>query len=107
MQRNRNGSVCLDRRSRSWSFYWWEDGKRRSRTLGKFPTKTAAWNVAQSLRETAAKTQPKAAVPTVAVLIDHYRAEKMPQRASTRRGYETWLNNHLLPKWGERGLTEL
>jgi integrase len=107
MQRkNRNGSVVLDKRGKTWNFYWWEDGKRRSKVLGKFPTKTAAWNAAQSLRDTA-KRQPKAAVPTVATLVERYREEKMPQRASTRRGYETWLNNHLVPKWGDCRLTEL
>ena len=107
MQRkNRNGSVVLDKRSKTWNFFWWEDGKRRSKVIGKFPTKTAAWNAAQSLRDTT-KRQPKVGVPTVAVLVEHYRAEKMPQRASTRRGYETWLNNHLVPKWGDCRLTEL
>ena len=24
----------------------------------------------------------------------------MPKRQSTRRGYNTWLDNHILPKWG-------
>src|SRR3984893_6309306 len=31
----------------------------------------------------------------------------MPARASTRRGYETWLDNHILPRWGDCELTEL
>jgi integrase len=107
MQRkNRNGSVVLDKRCKTWNFFWWEDGKRRSKVLGKFPTKTAAWNAAQSLRDTTTR-QPKVGAPTVAVLVERYRKEKMPQRASTRRGYETWLNNHLVPKWGDCRLTEL
>jgi len=45
--------------------------------------------------------------PTVKILVTQYREEKMPQRASTRRGYETWLNNHLIPKWGDCELTDL
>jgi integrase len=36
-----------------------------------------------------------------------YRAEKMPKRASTRRGYEAWLRNHILPTWGARPLADL
>lgn len=27
--------------------------------------------------------------------------------SSTRRGYETWLNNHLIPKWGDCELADL
>jgi len=107
MQRkNRNGSVVLDKRSKTWNFFWWEDGKRRSKVLGKFPTKTAAWNAAQSLRETST-TKPKATVPTVAALVESYRVEKMPERMSTRRGYDGWLNNYIVPKWGDCELTEL
>ncbi len=33
-------------------------------------------------------------------LVEQYRAEKMPHRHSTRRGYEAWLRNHVLPRWG-------
>jgi hypothetical protein len=25
----------------------------------------------------------------------------MPERISTRHGYNAWLNNHVLPRWGE------
>ena len=40
-------------------------------------------------------------------LIEQYRAEKMPARASTRRGYEVWLDNHIEPRWSDCELTEL
>ena len=36
-----------------------------------------------------------------------YRAEKMPRRSRTRRGYELWLNNYILPRWGELPITEI
>jgi integrase len=39
--------------------------------------------------------------------VEHYKAEKMPARASTQRGYNAWLDNHVLPKWGDSPLTEL
>jgi integrase len=31
----------------------------------------------------------------------------MPKRSDTRRSYEVWLSNHILPKWGERALSDL
>ena len=44
---------------------------------------------------------------TVATLVEQYRQEKMPKRASTRRGYETYLRKHILPKWQDADITEL
>lgn len=40
-------------------------------------------------------------------LIAEYKKEKMPKRASTRRGYESWLDNYIVPKWGEASLTDV
>jgi hypothetical protein len=93
------GSVVKDRRSQTWQFFWWTDGRRHSKTLGRFPTKTAAWNAAQAFRSQLPQRQPSSA-PTVAALIEHYRAEKMPKRSDTRRTYDAWLRNHIVPKWG-------
>jgi integrase len=41
----------------------------------------------------------------VDVLVDQYRPEKMPRRASTRRGYETWLTGYIILKWGSTPIT--
>src|SRR5439155_1174463 len=46
-------------------------------------------------------------VPTVSTLVQQYRAEKMPARASTRRGYEAWLDNHVLPHWSECSIVDV
>jgi integrase len=95
------GSVVKDRRSQTWQFFWWADGKRHSKTLGRFPTKTAAWKVAQAFRVEPPQPQPlSASAPTVAVLVEQYRGEKMPTRVDTRRTYDAWLKNHIVPKWG-------
>jgi integrase len=109
MQRkNRSGSVVQDKRSKVWNFYWWEHGKRRSKVLGRFPTKTAAWNAAQVLRGQLSKAPPnRNHVPTVAILVDQYRSEKMPTRLDTNRGYESWIRVHILPKWGQNPITDL
>ncbi len=100
------GSVVKDRRSQIWQFFWWADGKRHSTTLGRFPTKTAAWNSAQQFRAQLPQRQPSSA-PIVAVLVEQYRAEKMPTRFSTRRGYESWLRCHVVPRWGAHSITDV
>jgi hypothetical protein len=99
------GSVVKDRRSQIWQFFWWADGRRHSKTLGRFPTKTAAWNAAQAFRAQPPQPQPYNAVPNVAALVEQYRAEKMPRRASTRRGYDIWLRLYILPQWGSTPIT--
>jgi len=43
----------------------------------------------------------------VRTLVEQYRAEKMPQRFSTRRSYECWISGHILPKWGVCPVTDL
>ena len=88
-----------DRRSQIWQFFWWADGRRHSKTLGRFPTKTAAWNTAQVFRAQLPQPQPSSA-PTVAALVEQYRAERMPTRYSTRRGYESWLKCHVVTALG-------
>jgi integrase len=100
------GSVVKDRRSQIWQFFWWADGRRHSKTLGRLPTKTAAWNAAQQFR--VRQPQPKpSSVPTVAALVEQYRAEKMPKRKDTRAGYESWLRVYILPKWADHPITGL
>jgi integrase len=105
---SRTGSVVQDSRDKVWSFYWWENGKRRSKALGRFPSKAKAWAAAKPLRdalEATALGRPSAI--TVGELVKQYRVEKMPQRASTRRGYESFLRNYVLPKWRDSQITEL
>ncbi len=106
--RIRTGSVVQDKRDKLWRFYWWEDGKRRSKALGRFPTKAAAWKAAKPLRDAMeAVPKPISNVPTVNTLIEQYKAEKMPTRKDTRRGYESWIRLRILPKWGACPITEL
>ncbi len=51
--------------------------------------------------------RPDDALPTVRCLVEEFRQEKMPERFSTRRGYNAWLNNHILPRWGSSVITGL
>ena len=100
------GSVVKDRRSKKWQFFWWADGRRHSKTLGCFPTKTAAWNAAQQFRLQPLQPKPSS-VPTVAALVDQYRLEKMPTRKDTRAGYESWLRVYISPRWADSPITDL
>ena len=110
-QRNRSGSVVLDKRIKTWNFFFWENGKRRSKkigTLSQFPTKASAWRAAKPLRDAVEnRVSVSNAAPTVNTLVEQYRAEKMPKRSDTRRSYEVWIRNHILPKWGECALSDV
>lgn len=46
-------------------------------------------------------------LPTIRFLVREYRREKMPERFSTRLGYEAWFKNHILPRWGGSVVTAL
>lgn len=106
--RSTTGSVVKDRRSQLWQFFWWADGRRHSKTLGRFSTKKQAWDAAQPFRVQPPQLQPQpTSAPTVAVLVEQYRVEKMPKRSDTRRTYNCWLRNHILPKWGACVLTDV
>src|SRR6266700_8150887 len=109
--RFKTGSVVFDKRRKTWNFLWWENGKRRSRLVGtrqQYPTKGAAQQAAQSLQPAAReqKSNPLEG-PTVSALVERYRAERMPKRIDTRRSYEAWISNHILPKWRNCLITDL
>jgi integrase len=110
--RYKTGSVVFDKRRKVWNYLFCENGYRRTKTIGskrEYPTKSAAWSAVESLRNTPVEPKPTAvtATPTVAMLVKHYRSEKMPKRFSTRYSYDQWLVNHVLPRWGNCAITEL
>ncbi len=103
------GSVVFNRARATWNFLWVESGQRKSRKLGtvaELPTRNDAVRKAEVLRRSLRLISERS-VPTVYQLVEQYRMEKMPLRASTRRGYEGCLKNYILPRWGESVLTEL
>ena len=105
------GSVVLNKRFGTWNFLWCENGHRRSKLIGaaqQFPTKASAWRAAEPLRDQLDKTiQSNEPALTVRSLVEWYRAERMPRRKMTRQGYSTWLNGHIVPKWGDCALQDL
>jgi integrase len=107
--RHKTGSIVFDKRRKTWNFLQWAGGKRRSKVIGtlrEFPIKSAAWRAAESMQHSPTK-QPDRTAPTFSTLISNYRAEKMTQRYSTRLAYEAWLNNHIIPRWGECSIAEV
>ena len=108
-QRHTVGCVRYDKRRRTWNYLFYDQGKRRSKRIGskqQYPTKAAAWKAV-----TPAESQPQpsraSTAPTVAALVEQYQVEKMPKRYSTRRSYDAWLRNHVLPKFGTCPLSDV
>jgi integrase len=109
-QRHTVGCVRFDKRRKTWNYLWYEDGKRRSKVIGtkqEYPTKGTAWNAAECLINTIEIQHKLDHTLAVRALVADYRKEKMPKRVDTRRTYQAWLNNHILPKWGDCSLSEV
>lgn len=107
--RHKKGSVVFDKRRRTWNYLFCENGVRRTKfigTLREFPTKKTAWDAVDLLRRPMTNPADTSAI-TLNTLVDFYRKEKMPRRLSTRRAYESWLRNHLLPRWGNSAIGDL
>ena len=103
------GSVVFNKLRATWNFLWCEGNKRKSvklGTLADLPTKADALQKAVILCPNL-RLQQERAVVTVKQLVDDYRVEKMPERFSTRYGYEAWIKNHILPRWGRSLITDL
>ena len=128
LRRTRYQEGCLYREERKrgsdvWIFRWRQDrpdGKRRQckkliGTIEQYPTESAAWKcVSALLRDINHDTpQTMASVLTVAELVKHYRLKELSdetheQRAlSTKESYGCYLNNWVLPRWGEHRLTQV
>jgi integrase len=93
--------VRYDKRRGTWNYLWYDRATRRSKRIGtkqEFPTKAAAWKEVDRLEIQQAKPQTG---DTVRSVIARYEAERMPSRHSTARVYRSFLNNHIVPKWGD------
>jgi integrase len=109
-QRYAVGSVRFDKRRKTWNYLWYENGKRRSKLIGtkqEYSSRGAAWKAAEPLMHTIASQRKVDHDLTVRAVVSHYREEKMPKRADTRRSYEVWLSNYILPIWGDCSLHDV
>jgi hypothetical protein len=81
--RHKQGSVVYDKRRRVWNYLFCENGIRRTKLIGSlrdFPTKTAAWQAAESLRQ-AVVTKPIDQGHMMRELVQRYQSERMPSRS--------------------------
>jgi len=100
-----------------WVYRWGDtnlNGERRYRkqilgTVQEIPTQADALKAAEAYRLSANRHKGDHAgtPPTVRKLIEHYRLKETPmdnhegKRRSTKMGYISNLDNHILPRWGE------
>ena len=103
------GSVVYNRSRATWNYLFMESGKRKSRKLGTLsdlPTKADAIRKAEVVKRERRLVAGRS-VPTVAQLVEGYKAERMPKRYSTSRSYESWLDNYVLQRWGASPIVDL
>jgi integrase len=98
-QRRTVGCVRYDKRRGTWNYLFYDHGKRRSKRIGTkkdYPTKAAAWKAVGPSHIAPPRTNGE----TVRDVSTRYQAERMPTRLCTARVYRSFLDNHILPKWG-------
>jgi hypothetical protein len=78
-QRNRSGSISFDNRVKTWHFVFWENGKRRSKKIGREPIPDEGVSVASRKTVTrCSRRKPNASHPQ---LTDRQRAGRaIPNR---------------------------
>jgi integrase len=106
-RRHATGSVRFDKRRGTWNYLWYDGATRRSKRIGtkqQFPTKAAAWMQVGRLDVGKRTTEKGDALRDVVL---RYQEERMPSRHSTRRVYRSFLNTHILPKWGDTPIYEV
>ena len=97
----------FDKRRGTWNYLWYDGATRRSRLIGtkqEFPTKAAAWKEVGRM-DVGEPSRPAAPSLAVKALVEAYRKERMPQRYTTRRSYNVWLDRYVLPQWGGGPIT--
>lgn len=105
---------CIERKQRKkgadvWVLRYREylpDGSAKQRssmvgTVEQYTTKAQARKRTQTLLLSINSESPNNQTVTFGALVDRYLAEELPERHSTARGYQSWLKNHISPKWGE------
>ncbi len=88
-----------------WQFGFIENGKRKSVLVGtveKLPTRADAERAVEHRRMeiNAQNPQQQFHAVTVQGLAERYKKEELPSRYSTRVSYLSYLNVHIIPKWG-------
>ncbi len=124
--RYQQGSVQREKRRSGpdvWVFRWREtgtDGETKYRkaivgTVDALASEASALKAEQALRMDANQQTPQAegGPDTIAALVAHYRLKELAgerngrKSYATRAGYESYLDNWILPRWGELKLEQV
>ena len=70
--------------------------------IERYPTKAQAWKAAESLRLSANPDSPRATAASFRAVAEKFRTDEVPElRHSTQLAYSSYLERHILPKWGD------
>jgi integrase len=86
--------------------YTGDDGKPHRKQIGTIhdlPTREDAEEAAKLMRRKLRKSE----VPTIQILVERFREERMSTRFSTRRACDSRIENHILPRWGKEEITDV
>ena len=104
--RYQRGSVDFHKNTQTYHFRYRDaDGRRPSVLLGTVKELPTAAKLQRAVDQVRARVNAKLeAEPDRGIdvneLVERYRAERMPKRRSTARGYNSKLRNHIQPRWG-------
>jgi integrase len=107
-RRYQYGDLRIRKRNKGpdvWQFRYFENGKRKSVLVGtveKLPTKADAERAVEHRRMEINTRNPQQQFHAVTVqgLAERYKKEELPSRYSTRVSYLSYLDGHIIPKWG-------
>lgn len=120
--RYQNGSLSKKPRGDGkmvWEFRYYEmdataERQRRAVTVGsiaEYSTESAARKSpevqALLLRINSERPQAAVTVPSFGAVIARYEKEEMPERDSTRRSYQSNINNYIRPRWSDTTVNSL
>jgi hypothetical protein len=98
------GSLYKEKRKHSavWVFRYRDEGVNRKEqlgTVGELTLKQAREKAEAIANGMEGKKSPR----TVEDLIEHYKANRLPQKAfSTREAYKIYFDNWIIPAWGTK-----
>ena len=72
----------------------------------QYPTKADAWKAAEGIRLTVANP-PSADVVTFGALVNRFLMEALPERKGTADRYQSWIVNHINPRWEQTPLSQV
>jgi len=118
MSRFQKGSLLRLKRKNGpdmWVFRWYDElgGKRtyRKRTIGTVVELPKRADAEKAVTDFRANINAEVRVPmTVAELVAHYRLHEVtPERKAfaTIHGISQYLKNHIVPKWGDKALSDV